>query len=74
MTYKPGIIFTIFMILIGIQRFAIEQWRDLSGRDTYHFGSIELRQSEIISIVMFILGIAGTAYLWNKFKEEKSTK
>ncbi len=66
MTYKPGIIFTIFMILIGVQRFAIEQWRDLSGRDLYHFGSIALRQSEVISVVMFLLGIAATVYIWNK--------
>lgn len=66
-TYKPGIIFTIFMILIGIQRFAIEQWRDLSGRDTYHLGSMELRQSEVISIVMFSLGVAATVYLWKKY-------
>ena len=67
MTYKPGIIFTIFMILIGIQRFAIEQWRDLSGRDTYNFIGIEFRQSEIISIIMFTLGVLGTIYLWKKF-------
>ena len=73
-TYKPGIIFTIFMILIGIQRFAIEQWRDLSGRDTYHFGSMELRQSEVISIVMFSLGVAGTVYLWKKYSQEVNTK
>ncbi len=71
MTYKPGIIFTIFMILIGIQRFAIEQWRDLGGRDTYFFGGFELRQSEVISIVMFVLGIAATVYLWRKYKDAK---
>ena len=68
MTYKPGIIFTIFMILIGIQRFAIEQWRDLSGRDTYHIIGMEFRQSELISIVMFTVGLSATLYLWNKYK------
>ncbi|MBP6732921.1 MAG: prolipoprotein diacylglyceryl transferase [Chitinophagales bacterium] len=65
-TYKPGIIFTIFMILVGIQRFAIEQWRDLSGRDTYGFFGMDFRQSELISILMFIVGIAGTIYIWKK--------
>ncbi len=74
MTYKPGIIFTIFMILIGIQRFAIEQWRDLGGRDTYHFGNMELRQSEVISIIMVTLGIAATVYLWRKYNQEVNTK
>jgi prolipoprotein diacylglyceryltransferase len=58
------------MILIGIQRFAIEQWRDLSGRDTYHLGSMELRQSEVISIVMFSLGVAATVYLWEKYSQQ----
>lgn len=70
-TYKPGMIFTVFMILIGIQRFAIEQWRDLSGRDTYGFFGIQFRQSELISILMFTLGIAGTVYLWRKYKDVK---
>lgn len=75
MTYKPGIIFTIFMILIGIQRFAIEQWRDLSGRDTYNLLGFVLRQSELISILMFIAGIAGTIYIWKKnpFLKEAKT-
>lgn len=71
LTYKPGMIFTAFMILIGIQRYAIEQWRDLSGRDTYGFLGAQFRQSEIISIVMFVLGVAGTWYLWNKYKQAK---
>ncbi|HLP49416.1 MAG TPA: prolipoprotein diacylglyceryl transferase family protein [Chitinophagales bacterium] len=76
MTYKPGIIFTIFLILIGIQRFAIEQWRDLSGRDTYNIMGIDFRQSELISILMLIIGVAGTVYLWKKnpFLKDTSAK
>lgn len=69
-TYKPGILFAIFMILIGIQRYAIEQWRDLSGRDTYGFFGMQFRQSELISIAMVFLGIGGTIYLYNKYKSE----
>ena len=68
LTYKPGMIFSIFMILIGIQRYSIEQWRDLSGRGLYHFLGIALRQSEWISIVLFLLGILITVYLHNKYK------
>ncbi len=70
LTYKPGMIFTIFMILIGIQRYAIEQWRDLSGRDLYHILGGAFKQSELISIVLFIIGIAGTAYLYNYYKNK----
>ena len=61
LTYKPWMTFTIFMILIGIQRFAIEQWRDVSGRDLYHIFGFALRQSEIISIILFFIGLVKTA-------------
>ena len=66
-TYMPGMLFSVFMILIGIQRFTIEQLRDLSGRNTYSFLNIQLRQSEIISMVMTLAGIILAAYLWRKF-------
>ncbi|MES2621551.1 MAG: prolipoprotein diacylglyceryl transferase family protein, partial [Bacteroidota bacterium] len=69
-TYKPGILFAIFMILIGVQRFAIEQWRDLSGRDTYGFFGMQFRQSELISIGMVVIGLAGTLFLYNRYKNE----
>ncbi len=67
-SYQPGILFFIFMMLIGVQRFAIEQWRDVSGRDTYGFFGIQFRQSEIISIIMFTIGAVTVAYLLKKYK------
>ena len=67
-TYQPGILFFIFMMLIGVQRFAIEQWRDVSGRDTYGFFGIQFRQSEIISMVMFTIGAMAVTFLWRKYK------
>lgn len=73
LTYKPGMVFTVFMILIGIQRFAIEQWRALSDRDLYHVFGMSLKQSELISIVLFLLGIAGTLYLYNYYKKNPGT-
>lgn len=69
LTYKPGMIFSIFMILIGIQRYAIEQFRDLSGRKLYDILGLHLRQSELISIVIFIIGCAVTAYLWKYYNK-----
>jgi len=47
-----------FCILIGIQRYSIEQWRDLSGRDTYKVLGMAFRQSELISISLFAIGVA----------------
>ena len=71
MTDKPGTIFTIFLILIGIQRYTIEIWRDLSGRELYHIFGMAFRQSELISIGMFFSGIAGTWYLITYYKNKK---
>jgi prolipoprotein diacylglyceryltransferase len=69
LTFKPGVLFAVFMILIGVQRFAIEQWRDLSGRDTYGFFGIQFRQSELISIGMMVIGLIGVLYLYNRYKK-----
>ncbi len=72
LTYKPGILFGLFMILIGIQRFTIEQWRDLERRDLHNYFGIQLRQSEEISIVLFVLGLIMTVYLWRKYTLKKT--
>jgi phosphatidylglycerol---prolipoprotein diacylglyceryl transferase len=68
LTNKPGMLFTVFMILIGIQRYSIEQWRDLSGRGLFHVLGMAFKQSELISIGLFLAGIAGTIYLYNRYK------
>jgi prolipoprotein diacylglyceryltransferase len=68
LTYMPGTIFTIFMMLIGIQRYAIEQWRSISDRGLYHVFGHAFRQSELISIIMFITGLAVTVYLFNRYR------
>jgi phosphatidylglycerol:prolipoprotein diacylglycerol transferase len=66
LTNMPGMVMTIFMMLIGMQRYTIEQFRDLSGRNTFLGG---FRQSEIISIVLFVAGAALTAYLYKRYKQ-----
>lgn len=71
LTFKPGMLFTVFMVLIGIQRYSIEQLRDISGRDLYHVFGFALRQSELISIALFLAGIAGTAYLYARYKKSE---
>lgn len=67
-TNVPFLLFFAFTILIGIQRFVIEQFRDLSGRDTYHLLGGEFRQSEVISMIMVLVGIIGMIWLWRKNK------
>lgn len=69
LTYKPGMIFTLFMILIGIQRFGIEQWRAMSDRQPTMLFGVGFKQSEIISMVLFAAGIIGTVYLYNYYKK-----
>ena len=69
-TYMPGMIFTIFLILIGIQRFSIEQWRAMSDRNPIMLFGAAFKQSEVISMVMFAAGIVGTAYLYNYYKKK----
>ena len=73
LTYKPGLIFSLFMIMIGIQRYTIEQWRDLSGRDLYHVFGFVFKQSELISIVLFLIGLASSVYLYSYYKRNPKT-
>lgn len=67
-TLQPGLITTIFMILIGIQRYSIEQLRDVGDRQLTQLFGMGFRQSELISIGMFVGGMAGTIYLWQYYK------
>ncbi len=79
-TYMPGMIFIFFLILNGIQRFTIEQVRDISDRNLFNIMGFELKQAEIISIIMVIVGTIGALVLWQYYKKhphkamfEKST-
>ena len=63
-------VFTIFMILIGIQRYSIEQWRSLSDREPYHILGAVLKQSELISIIMVLLGLIATSLLYFHYRKD----
>lgn len=63
LTDKPGMLFFVFAILTGIQRYSIEQIRSVSDRDTYPILGHYLRQAELISIAMVIIGILGVIAL-----------
>ena len=58
----PGMLFFVFFALIGVQRYSIEQIRDLGVRNLYYIFDIGLKQSELISIILVIFGILGVAW------------
>lgn len=56
----PGLMFSIYLMFNGIERFLIEQIR---VNTTYHIGTHFITQAEIISTVLFIIGAISTLYL-----------
>ncbi len=72
-TNRPGLIFMLFAILTGIQRYTIEQFRAVSSRDLYAIFGGNFKQAELISIAMFVLGIIGFVYLFLYYKKQNIT-
>lgn len=65
----PGLLFSIYLVLNGIERFFIEKIRvDIR----YHFLGITATQAQIVAVVMFILGIIGIIYLPRRFKKNQT--
>ena len=56
----PGLLFSIYFILSGIERFFIEKVRVNSK---YMVGDFEFTQAELISSIMILLGIGSCIYL-----------
>jgi phosphatidylglycerol---prolipoprotein diacylglyceryl transferase len=52
----PGMLFSIYLIFNGVERFFIEKIR---VNTKYHIGGHDITQAEIISSVLILLGIAG---------------
>lgn len=64
---KPaGMMFSIYLILAGIERFLIEKIRVNS---TYHAFGLEFTQAELISVIMVVAGIAGIIWSINNHKK-----
>ncbi len=51
---KPGLMFSIYLIINGVERFAIEQIRVDAE---YEIFGIMIKQAEIISVVLIITGL-----------------
>jgi len=65
----PGLLFSIYLIMNGAERFLIEQIRVNS---LYTFGSFQVTQAQIISSLLIITGIVGVRYTINKAKTNRA--
>ena len=61
----PGMLFFIYCILNGIERFWIEKIR---VNDKLNILGIEGTQAEFISVLLVLTGVVGCLYLWRKNK------
>ncbi len=61
--HVPGMLFFVYLILNGIERFFIERIR---VNPRYDVWGLSLSQAQIIAIVLFSIGLAGVIYLWRK--------
>jgi prolipoprotein diacylglyceryltransferase len=69
LTDRPGMLFSVFAVLIGIQRYTIEQIRSISDRQLYYVFGQGFRQAELISIALIAGGLAGTLWLGIYYKK-----
>ena len=67
----PGMLFFIYCIMNGVERFFIEKIR---VNEKILLGGLELTQAEIISSLVFITGIVGCVILWNRHQKTIPTK
>ena len=59
--YIPGLLFFIYLILNGTERFWIERFR---VNDTYNILGLELTQAQQIALVLMLIGIVGSVVRW----------
>jgi len=60
--YIPGLLFFIYLIFNGVERYWIEQFRI---NDTYNVFGFEFTQAQQIAIVLILIGIVGSFLRWN---------
>ena len=67
----PGMLFSIYLVFNGIERFLIEQIR---VNTLYHVNGFAFTQAELISVLLFILGIVGIVYFKKQYRTEDFKK
>ncbi|MBK7938185.1 MAG: prolipoprotein diacylglyceryl transferase [Lewinellaceae bacterium] len=64
----PGMLFFIYLALIAAERFLIEKIRVNVVHDVL---GMRLTQAEIISILLFLISIAGAVFVWQKHRKQQ---
>jgi phosphatidylglycerol:prolipoprotein diacylglycerol transferase len=67
----PGVLFSIYLILNGIERFFIEKIR---VNTLYNINGFRFTQAELISTILFFLGVAGIFYFKRLEKSKTEMK
>lgn len=62
----PGVMFSVYLILNGMERFFIEKIR---VNTLYHIGNFGFTQAELISTILFLLGVTGVVYFTTRNKK-----
>jgi prolipoprotein diacylglyceryltransferase len=62
----PGILFFIYLIFNGVERFLIEKIR---VNDKYEVLGIQSTQAEFIATILFLIGVAGCLVLWRRHRQ-----
>ena len=66
----PGVLFSIYLVLNGVERFFIEKIR---VNEVYEIASYYITQAEIISVCMVLLGGAGLYFFRKRFVDKTLT-
>lgn len=67
----PGMLFFIYLMFNGFERFWIEKIR---VNIKYDFAGIQVTQAEIIAVVLFLIGLAGSIILWQRAHKKRATQ
>jgi phosphatidylglycerol---prolipoprotein diacylglyceryl transferase len=66
----PGVLFSVYLIFNGIERFFVEQIR--VNTTLFNIGSYEVTQAMFIAIILILLGITGVIYFRRRAKQNVS--
>lgn len=66
--FIPGMLFFIYMILNGIERFFIEKIR---VNIKYSNFGVEYTQAELIAVALVLIGVAGCLFLWRQYRKSR---
>jgi prolipoprotein diacylglyceryltransferase len=64
----PGMLFSIYLVFNGLERFFIEKIR---VNTLYHIGDFGFTQAELISSILFLLGVIGLFYFKKREQNQK---